>query len=225
MCNQLDVKEFQKFVVKSVNKNQKNGVQSVELNTGQFLELRQTWYSSIIEVGDSILVKTNETTIQDVISITDKTGFVVINPNILVTITDLSSFSFCQRKTWLNSRFKIAGSDSNKAFTIGDLVHCLFQETINDTNPSKQTLFIKLKQLIKNPSVLRSLLILNIEEQEIIDECKEYIDSILLFNRKYNSGVASHFDSNQPNLKLKINKVTDIEDTVIAPNYGLKGKI
>jgi hypothetical protein len=77
--------------------------------------------------------------------------------------------------------------------------------------------------LIKKPLNLKALLQLNLDEQEIMNEIKDYIDSVLIFNQKYLSGQASLFDQNQPNLKLKINKVTDIEDQILAPNYGLKG--
>lgn len=219
----MSIEKIRKYVIKSVNKYPERGVQSIELDNGQTLELAQSWYQCALAVSDLVTFKVNnELGDQKVIRIDDTNGFVVKNPDYLITATDLSSASFCQRKTWLNSRFRTAAQQL-KAFLIGDLVHSMFQETINDKNPSKQLMFLKLKQLIRKPKVLKSLLFLNLSEQEIIDESKEYIDSVLLFNKKYNSGIASPFDENHPNLKLRIKKVTDIEDTVLSPNYGLKG--
>ena len=219
------IKEIKRFTVKNVNKDINKGIQYLELDNGQSIELRQSWFNSCIEIGDSIAIKTidNSDRNQNVISITDSNGFIVLNPDHLVTSTDLSAASFCQRKIWLNSRFKVQ-IGAKKAFVIGNLVHCMFQETLNDDNPSKELLYFKLKMLIKTPSILRQLLQLNLGEQEILKEVNEYIDSVVLFNRKYNSGKASLFDEAQSNLKLKINKVTDIEETILSPDYGLKGK-
>lgn len=219
----MSIGEIRKYAIKSIVKHPDRAVQEVELDNGQTLELAQTWYHCMLAVGDQVTYKVNSAVgNQKVVRIDDSNGFVVLNPDHLVTITDLSSASFCERKTWLSNRFK-TGPKELKAFLIGDLVHSMFQETINDKQPSKQLLFTKLKELIRKPNVLKSLLFLNLNEQEIIDESKEYIDSVLLFNQKYNSGTASPFDENHPNLKLRVKKVTDIEDSVLSPCFGLKG--
>ena len=219
----MTIGETRNYVIKAVHKHPERGVQSIELDNKQTLELTQSWYNSVFSIGDLVTFRVNDGSgDQALIRIDDSNGFVVLDPDHLVTITDLSSVSFCQRKTWLSSRFKVA-IQQQKAFLIGDLVHCMFQETINDKNPTREQLFVKLKELTRKPNALRSLLFLDLTEQEIIDESKGYIDSVLLFNKKYNSGIASEFDESCPNLKLKVKKVTDIEDTVISPCYGMKG--
>ena len=219
----MSIGEIRKYVVKAVSRHPERGFQSIELDNGQTLELTQSWYSCVFSVGDLVTFSVNnDSGDQSTIRIDDSNGFVVLDPDHLITITDLSSTTFCQRKTWLNNRFK-ATVLQQKAFLIGDLVHCMFQETINDKNPSRALMLDKLKELIRKPNILTSLLFLDLSEQEIINESKEYIDSVLLFNTKYNSGIASQFDEKHPNLKLKINRVTDIEDTVISPCYGMKG--
>lgn len=219
----MTIGKVRKYSIKAVTKHPERCVQSIELDNGPTLELTQSWYNGAFCAGDRVTFKvSSEFDGQTVIRIDDSNGFVVLDPDHLITITDLSSTSFCLRKTWLSNRFKVT-IPQQKAFLIGDLVHCMFQETINDRHPSRELMFSKLKQLIRKPNSLKSLLFLDLDEREIIDEAKEYIDSVLLFNKKFNSGIASNFDEKLPNLKLKVNKVTDIEDTVISPIYGMKG--
>ena len=108
---------------------------------------------------------------------------------------------------------------------LGTLIHSLFQDTISDKNLSKQILNDKLMKLLKEPFTLRSLVYLTLTEEDLAKGAAEYIDSIILFNKKFSTDLPVQFDDSHPNLKIKINKVTDIEDLYLAPNYGLKGKI
>ena len=224
--------DLQKYLVKSVCKDESKGIQTVELDNGLKLELKQYWYDSLIEVGDSVAVGIDKQQEEEETTITIETAqnFIVLNPDHLVTSTELSNAGFCHRKTWLNSRFQFYG-ESNYAALLGTLVHCLFQETISDKKLTKQHLDATLLRLIKQPFVLRTLLVLNKNEDDLIKDSREYIASIIRFNRKFNAADGSggqppvEFDKGQPNLKIRINKVTDIEDTIVAPNYGLKGKI
>lgn len=216
---------FKRFTVKSLECDSSRGVQRVALDNGQILELSKCWFDSLIEVGDCVGVcKTNDEdlTVNGVISIDDSNGCLVVDPDYLITSTDLSATYFCERKVWLNSRFK--PGLVNEAFLIGDLVHCMFQQTINDPNITRIHLYTNLKSLIKQPAVLKTLLQLNTDEENVLNKAKDYIDSTIAFRQKYNSNIASGFDKSKPHLKLKVNKVTDIEDTVIAPVIGLKGK-
>lgn len=224
-------KKIDKYIVKDVRIDSNRGIQFIKLDNDKILELTKCWYNSLIDVGDCIGIKLyksiNETSSFDqtnVISIDDKNGYIVLQPDHLITITDLCASYFCDRKTWLNSRFKPTGT-GNEAFLIGSLVHCLFQETINEQKIDRIQLYDGLKSLIKHPSILKGLLEIEMDEEEILNKAKNYIDSVILFKEKYNSGSSTQFDKNRPNLKLKINKIIDIEDTVIAPELGLKGKI
>ena len=207
----------------------------MELDSGQLLHLKQGWFHSLIEVGDRVSFEAGEQNDQQatastssqppsqIITIDDTSAnFMVLNPDQLITSTDLSSVSFCLRKTWLGNRFKLYG-DHNRATLLGTLIHCLFQDTIGDPNLSTAVLESKFLDLVKDPYVLRSLVAMNLEEEELINDSKDYIGSIVQFNQTFTAEQAQPFDRNQPNLKLKINRVVDIEETVLVPKYGLKG--
>lgn len=235
-----------RFIVKSVRKDDEKCVQIVELDNGQRLHLRQSWYHSLIEEGDCVSYESGQsddsqqatTSASDpmqsnqmqfgqppnqIITIDDTSAsFMVVNPDRLVTSTDLSSVSFCLRKTWLGNRFKFYG-DHNRATLLGTLIHSLFQDTIGDHHLTTEVLENKFLSLVKEPWVIRSLVAMNLNEEQLINDSKDYINSIVQFDQKFSSGKAAQFDQNHPNLKLEINKVTDIEDTVLAPNYGMKG--
>lgn len=233
-----------RFTVKSVRKDDEQCVQIVELDNGQRLHLRQSWYHSLIEEGDCVSYETGQNDSRndtqqattsapissnqpeqspDQITIDNSSAsFMVLNPDHLVTSTELSSVSFCLRKTWLGNRFKFYG-DHNRATLLGTLIHELFQETLGHQNLTTEMLENKFLSSLKEPWVIRSLVAMNLDEQQLINDSKDYINSIVQFDQKFASGQAAQFDSNHPNLKLEIHKVTDIEDTVLAPNYGMKG--
>ena len=52
--------DLNKFLVKSVHKDEVNGVLNVELDNGQLLKLKQSWYFSLIEKDDYISFGINE---------------------------------------------------------------------------------------------------------------------------------------------------------------------
>lgn len=221
--------DLRKYSIKEVINVPKLGLQKVILNNGQTIELKQSWYNSILEEGDLISINLDNTKFdesQELVTIDDRNGFIVLNPDQLITITDLSNLSYCYRKTWLTNRFRpIKDFRYNHATLLGTLIHELFQITINEKDLTRENLYSKLIDLIKQPSVLKALDYLNLTSDNLVKDSKIYVDSIVSFNRKFNSNQPAEFDQAQPNLKLKINRVTDIEDSIFCPKLGLKGKI
>jgi len=122
--------DLQRYVVKSVHNDEENGAKIIELDDGKKLELKQYWYGSLIEVGDLIAVGIDDKLKDDenttTISIDTTKNFIVLNPDQLITSTELSNAGYCHRKTWLNSRFQFYG-ESNYAMLLGTLMHSLFQ--------------------------------------------------------------------------------------------------
>src|SRR5256885_1330583 len=80
--------------------------------------LRGQWTKSIIFHNNIVNICSSEWTEDDGFIITDSKGFIVINPDNLVTCTTVAGSLYCTRKTWLSSKFQGWGI-GNKIMLIG----------------------------------------------------------------------------------------------------------
>lgn len=151
-------------------------------------------------------------------------GLVVVDPDNLLTCTLIASALFCERKTWLNNVF-LGQVGTNKAMLVGTIVHECFQHGLKNQISDIGKLTEFLDELLDDATVMLEIYSVEKHLTDIRSEAIDYLSSVREWIERYMSGGSGAPLTNEPNLEVRIVKVSDIEENVWSTKYGLKGKI
>lgn len=183
--------------------------------------LTGTWVTTNLELGEIVNVFSNQFTADDGFIISDTAGFVVVNPDNLISCTSVASTLFCTRKAWLSEKFKGTG---NKVMLIGTLVHELLQECCLKKLHREDQIKTQMKEQLTGPGMLQSAYLTGMTESELEREVVKYVPWIVQWLDKYVVKEAGELHDNYRK-KLKVLKFVDIEDNIWCHYNGTKGKV
>ncbi|XP_072321554.1 DNA replication ATP-dependent helicase/nuclease DNA2 [Eucyclogobius newberryi] len=158
-------------------------------------------------------------------------GFLVLHPDTLISGTSIASSIRCMRRAVLGDMFKTFDGGSKQMLN-GTMVHEIFQKAAVAKDFSSEKLSRLGDQVLHSPRYLADMYSLGVTQEEMKQELLDYLPSLELWARDY-------LDANKPkttNLKIPhngrsqdatvtITELSDIEDSVWSPRFGLKGKI
>jgi len=170
------------------------------------------------------LIDPNFDTNSQAYSVTNSRGFLVLEPDNLLTCTLVASSLFCERKTWLNHVF-LGQVGTNRAMLVGTLVHEVFQYGVKNKIADTDRLTKFLDELLDDATVMLEIYSVELHLNDIRAEAIGYIGSVKEWIEKYMFSGPRYPLSNDPDLEVKLIGVTDIEENVWSTKYGLKGKI
>ena len=188
------------------------------------LVLTGQWIKTNVFTGDVISVCTSEWNQEDGFIVSDNLGYIVTNPDNLISCTTVASSLYCSRKTWLNERFKGFGV-GNKIMTIGTLVHELLQICTTESIFNSSGIRAKAKEMIKGTNFLLEAYFNEMTEVELESAILDYIPWMLQWMVKYIVSAPSALHDDNSGCRVKITKVHDIEDNIWCHFHGLKGKV
>lgn len=135
---------------------------------------------------------------EGVYTVSDASGVIIVNPDMLLSGTSVVAGCFCQRKAVLNERFK--GVDKgNQVMLVGSLVHELFQDVVHKQQEnrrnkkrmseslSKKEIDELLLQLLRRAWVVRDMYGLGITEGVLYQEMSNFLPHIHNWINKYMS--------------------------------------
>lgn len=157
-------------------------------------------------------------------TVNNSNGFLVVEPDSLLTCTYVASSLFCERKTWLNHVF-LGQVGTNRAMLVGTLVHEVFQHGVRKRIADIDKLTAFLDDLIDDATIMLEAYSVELHISDIRKEAISYIGSVKEWIEKYMFSGPKYPLTNDSNLEVKILDVRDIEENVWSPKYGLKGKI
>ncbi|CAG9854946.1 unnamed protein product [Phyllotreta striolata] len=155
--------------------------------------------------------------------VNNKHGLIVLEPDILIPSTTITSFLWCKRKSILSERYR-GFESTNQAMLVGSIVHSIIQEAMkNDINNTKELIEISKKHMYQK-RVIKCLYECDITMETLEEEVNQYIPRIEDFLKTYiRPGFPKQSIKN--NWKGRIDAIEDIEENVWCPELGLKGKI
>jgi DNA replication ATP-dependent helicase Dna2 len=222
-----------------------DNTQKVESSVGEgWIFLRGEWYHTFIEPEDSINLcslsgryQTNLEGLPVMLHTSEPTGsdkhddlFLVVHPDTLVPPTIVSETISCSRRAVLRSRLGSTGI-SCKAALYGTMRHLLFEKCMNSNDFS--IAFAKASVLAIVRQTAENLVALGIKEAEAQKEVLRVLPQLQEFRsafmdaQTHSLDKAAKVDGNgvSPGLKVIVRSVEGTEESLVSPEFGLKGNI
>lgn len=189
------------------------------------INLSGLWTNTVVKPNTIIhLIGAEYDQITSVFNVTNGSGLMVIDPDELMPCTFVVSSLYCGRKTWLGNMFN-GWTSTNQAMTIGNMVHELFQYACERKITDEKKLYEVLLTNVNNFITIQQCYSIELDLDTLLKLSKEYIPNISGWLKKYLLIGPLHPLSNDNNRQVKVEKILDIEETIWATKYGLKGKI
>ncbi|XP_054710406.1 DNA replication ATP-dependent helicase/nuclease DNA2-like [Uloborus diversus] len=218
------VHEGNRYKVETINRNHSKNelellLKPLECNCTCIKKclLRGFWADTLLRSGDTVNVLKDF--VNDETIIEDSSGFLVVNPDFLLSSTAVVSTVFCMRKALLNNILP-SWSPGNSYMMVGNFVHDLFQQAVNNHAHSIEELESIMTSIMSKPKNLLSLCCDGVSEKDITEKVAKYIPSIHSWMKKYCA-----YDKVSSQENILVTKVENIEENVWCPKYGVKGKI
>lgn len=184
--------------------------------------LKGIWAQTRVHQNDIINVRTS---IWEGAFIVDtSSGFIVVNPDYMITCTGIATSLFCPRKAWLNEKFKGWGA-GNEVMLIGTIVHELLQECCMKKVYDEIQIYRLMKEKLDETGFIIEAYACQMTLESLRSKVTEYIPWIYDFLQKYVLCEEASELHDSPRSKIKILEVLDIEDNIWCKYFGVKGKV
>ncbi|XP_076757280.1 DNA replication helicase/nuclease 2 [Xylocopa sonorina] len=187
------------------------------------------WRNCIVRNGDIVAVQAVKISGKWVID--NNNGYLVNNPDLLMSGTTVATATFCSRKSVLMEKFRKIESlpyqtGDASPMVIGTLVHQLMQRAI--VKGIQQ--LTDIKNLMDDILLSKETSSLLYASEITLDACKQqmlpFIPKIYEFIQHYLRGEKQRSIVNvRNNFEGQISQICDIEENVWLPALGMKGKI
>lgn len=240
-----DVDKTKEALHRSSSRSISNNIQKEESLVGEgWIFLRGEWYHTFIKAEDSINLcslsgryQTNLEGLPVMLHTSEPPGsdrhddlFLVVHPDILVPPTIVSETISCSRRAVLRSRLGSTGISCTAAL-YGTMRHLLFEKCMNHNDFSIE--FAKASVLAIVRQTAENLVALGIKEAEAQKEVLRVLPQLQQFSSSFmdvhnpSLDKATQLDGNgvNPGLKLIVQTVEGTEESLVSPEFGLKGNI
>uniref|UniRef100_T1IXE8 DNA replication ATP-dependent helicase/nuclease n=1 Tax=Strigamia maritima TaxID=126957 RepID=T1IXE8_STRMM len=192
-------------------------VRSEEDECVKTCKLKDFWVQTNVKLNDIVNILSTFDSNQ-VATIDNTNGLIIVNPDHLLSGTSVVSSLFCMRKSVLMEQFR--GSDpANFIMVIGSLIHQIFQEALCKQAFTAQAIGVISKNILMHNSNLHAIYSAGSNETEVMEEIQKFIPQILLWFQQYVPNTKKSGDF------IKVTDIYDIEENIWSPRYGVKGKI
>uniref|UniRef100_V9K7U5 DNA replication ATP-dependent helicase/nuclease n=1 Tax=Callorhinchus milii TaxID=7868 RepID=V9K7U5_CALMI len=198
--------------------------------------LQDDWESTDIKPGDIVHVEGENFSGPWVIN--RDCGYLIWNPDHLISGTSVANSIRCMRRAVLSERFK-ACERGTRQMLFGTLVHEIFQKAATSHGFTEDALQKITSKTLRALKYLGEMYSLKLSQAEVLQEISEYVPSIIKWAEDFmhNSPWAS---KQQLQLKLPsernlsrqdamssitVTDIEDIEENIWSPRFGIKGKI
>lgn len=195
-------------------------VKSTETNEQAVCMVQGFWMHLKLCIGDTIhimAVKSGDNWL-----VNNSAGYLVFEPDLLVSSTSVVNSVFCKRRSVFKEQFR--GFDpTNKFMIVGQMVHGLLQDSLRlkvfEANAIKKLALDTLKQ----PNWARQIYESGESVSFITEEFLKYVPQVVEFIEVYVK--QSRANIKKGNWKGSITAIEDIEENIWCPELGIKGKV
>ncbi|XP_065333568.1 DNA replication ATP-dependent helicase/nuclease DNA2 [Cloeon dipterum] len=240
-AEELDLSSIQRCIVFSVEAGP-TGTKLVQLSSFSNKDLTATcsisgswaWESDLSE-SSIINVRALKTSGQWMV-FDDPSDYCMLveEPDLLLSCTTVMSALRCRRAAVLSELFKGLGMEDRGGYlALGKLMHEVTQQCLSEKVQSQYSVEQIFESLLKNPRIIFDLYSMQNDLVKLREAAQPYFSSIAKFLEQHASpGNFLSSDLLSESSKRgsdvwpgKIHEITDIEDTIWMPQFGLKGKL
>lgn len=185
--------------------------------------LHDSWASFEVSINDTVHILADQE-IDGSYKIDDEKGYIILNPQYVLSGTAIISSLFCLRKSVLNWKFKETGA-GNHYMILGNILHSIFQQSITNKKYEKSELKNLLMEMLRRKQIINQLYESDVDEQFILKETDIYLTSIEKWLHEHVKIPLGRKKNSEQVKNLQIQNVCDIEESIWSPRYGVKGKI
>lgn len=204
-------------------------VQHIESENTNIVACSGFWKDVRVKIDDIVMIQAKKGPQQWIID--NNNGFLIINPDILISGTTIMSGLFCNRRAVLTDKFrKIESLPSLDAdysvMTIGSLVHQWLQKALQENIYALSDVIKLLDDMLQSKSTINYLYTSELSLADCRKRMMEYAPRIFEFIQHYiKDNKQQRISDLKNNFQGKICNIQDIEESVYIPKLGIKGRI
>lgn len=220
-CKIIDVKHESRVTVLTVQHWESESIDTVACS--------ESWKDIKVKINDIVMVQAKKDLRQWVVD--NNNGFLVTQPDLLISSTTIMSGLFCNRRAVLTEKFRKIESLPNlnadySVMTVGSLVHQWLQKTLRENICTRSDVEELLDNILQSKATLNYLYASELSLVDCRKRMMEYIPRIFEFIQHYIKGNKQQPISNlKNNFQGSINSIQDIEENIYIPKLGIKGRI
>ncbi|KYM81394.1 DNA2-like helicase [Atta colombica] len=220
-CKIIDVKHESKVTVLTVRHLKSEDI--------DFVACSGFWKDAQVKINDIVTIQATKGSRQWIVD--NDNGFLVIQPDLLISGTTIMGGLFCNRRAVLTEKFRKIESLPNlnadySVITMGSLVHQWLQKALQENVCTLSDVIKLLDDILRLKDTIDYLYASEMSLVDCRKRMMEYAPKIFEFIQHYIIGNKQHHISNlKNNFQGNINNIQDIEETVYVPQLGIKGRI
>ncbi|KAE9549418.1 hypothetical protein FO519_007369 [Halicephalobus sp. NKZ332] len=186
------------------------------------LKLESFWSHTKLTVGTRMKIIDPRFDKNNVISVTQDQGIIVVEPTVLISSTTLAQGFWCKRKAIFSEKFR--SCDTNIALTLGNVCHELFQTALvrRPRIITEAWLLMEFRNNIASKLIF-DFVVLEVTPEEFEEQMKPYLKNIMQWMKAH---MPSPTGNNKPlSDGSVIADIEDIEANVWSNTIGVKGRI
>ncbi|KDQ55464.1 hypothetical protein JAAARDRAFT_133813 [Jaapia argillacea MUCL 33604] len=224
---------------------------AVETKDRRTVILEDDWYRTDIRLGDVINTigpfSPASTSSLLTIHITNNSNLLIHHPDILLTATAISNAPKCRRKPLLTNLVRSIfsstptiddkgverkGDGSSPALVWGNMLHEVMQSCLKEGKWEDDWIDKCIMEKVGSVNGLGELVRIGVGVEEAVREVKERAKGLKGFGERYVGDVPKEVgvlvntrSKGVENSMLAIRKLEDVEEDILSPSYGLRGKL
>ncbi|KAI0225461.1 DNA replication endonuclease-helicase Dna2 [Massospora cicadina] len=191
------------------------------------VHLRESWIDTPVQVGDCVNVIGAPLPGSGGFVVDDAAGYLVLNPNLLISTTHLADSFSCMRRAILSSRVRSPETSDAGPVVFGNMLHTLLQRGLLHNRFDPAFLADATRQILKNGG--EGLYLCDLDE----GEAENYLQVGALQLRGWAERYvgpsprpeATFRSAHQTDAAVSVTRVLGVEEIIWSPMFGLKGKV
>ncbi|XP_020290198.1 DNA replication ATP-dependent helicase/nuclease DNA2 [Pseudomyrmex gracilis] len=220
-CKVINVKQEPRVVILSV--------QHIESESVDAVACSGFWRDMQVKIDDIVMIQATKTLHKWVVD--NNNGFVITQPDLLISSTTIMSGLFCNRRAVLAEKFRKIEllPDLNADYTImtvGSLIHQWMQKALRENVHTLSGVIKLMDDMLGSKDTIEYLYTSELSLKDCRKRMMEYAPRIFEFIQHYiRDNKQQRISDLKDNFQGSISEIQDIEENIHIPQLGIKGRI
>lgn len=220
-CKVINIKQEPRVIILSV--------QHIESESVDAVACSGFWRDMQVKINDIVMIQATKTLHKWIVD--NNNGFVITQPDLLISSTTIMSGLFCNRRAVLAEKFRKIEllPNLNADYTImmvGSLIHQWMQKALLENVHTLSDVIKLMDDMLGSKDTIEYLYTSELSLNDCRKRMIEYAPRIFEFIQHYIRGNKQQRISDlKDNFQGSISEIHDIEENIHIPQLGIKGRI